>query len=179
MSRGSKKCPQGCTCGRHKPRSREYRELLSERTREQWRDPVVREARSRGIKEAFQDPEVLASHSVIMKEIQSRPEVKSKITGRPRTGAGCWATQSEEYYNLREVSGSVHCDICGLPQYSNSLKRHHVDHDHETGSIRGILCSRCNGALGHLEKNRISHGTTSWLEDYNNEVAAYLNKEVV
>ena len=38
------------------------------------------------------------------------------------------------------------CAICGeLPGERVSL---HVDHDHATGEVRGILCMRCNNALG-------------------------------
>lgn len=39
------------------------------------------------------------------------------------------------------------CAICGVPssQHKRSL---HVDHNHKTGRIRGLLCVRCNMAIG-------------------------------
>lgn len=36
------------------------------------------------------------------------------------------------------------CAICGVEQPE------HVDHDHVSGYIRGILCFNCNGGLGHF-----------------------------
>lgn len=36
------------------------------------------------------------------------------------------------------------CAVCQTAQAE------HVDHDHETGAVRGILCFNCNGALGHV-----------------------------
>jgi Recombination endonuclease VII len=38
------------------------------------------------------------------------------------------------------------CAICKRPSYTK--KGLVVDHCHRTGAIRGILCSRCNSALG-------------------------------
>lgn len=38
------------------------------------------------------------------------------------------------------------CDICG--DVPNSL---HVDHNHITGSVRGLLCVCCNTALGKFK----------------------------
>lgn len=46
------------------------------------------------------------------------------------------------------------CAICGKIETSHNqwgLKRLAVDHDHETGRVRGLLCSNCNTRLGHLE----------------------------
>ena len=37
------------------------------------------------------------------------------------------------------------CPVCGGGTAA------HVDHCHETGEVRGILCFNCNGALGRFE----------------------------
>lgn len=39
------------------------------------------------------------------------------------------------------------CEICNLFIYQKS--RLHLDHDHTTGSYRGLLCSSCNAGLGY------------------------------
>ncbi len=39
------------------------------------------------------------------------------------------------------------CGICGRKPGKISL---HVDHEHETGKIRGLLCVGCNNALGQF-----------------------------
>lgn len=45
------------------------------------------------------------------------------------------------------------CTICGTKEPGNTGKHFHVDHDHETGIIRGLLCSHCNTALGLFKDN--------------------------
>lgn len=40
------------------------------------------------------------------------------------------------------------CRICSKALVLG--KSTHVDHDHDTGAVRGILCMGCNVALGHL-----------------------------
>lgn len=59
---------------------------------------------------------------------------------------------SEKYHELNQQQQQV-CAICGL---QNEISRHGtrkslcVDHDHETGEVRGLLCTPCNVALGNL-----------------------------
>lgn len=44
------------------------------------------------------------------------------------------------------------CATCERPIPPAGRTRH-VDHNHTTGRIRGILCQPCNVALGHLQEN--------------------------
>ena len=48
-----------------------------------------------------------------------------------------------EYDALLAAQGGG-CAICGN---APKTRRLHVDHDHKTGKVRGLLCHRCNRAL--------------------------------
>jgi hypothetical protein len=50
---------------------------------------------------------------------------------------------ADEFDELVRQQGGV-CPICGRADPE------HVDHDHETGDVRGILCFNCNGGLGQF-----------------------------
>jgi len=43
------------------------------------------------------------------------------------------------------------CWICGAPPPDGRFKRLHVDHDHSTGQVRGLLCPKCNWTVGFIE----------------------------
>ncbi|MCO8270100.1 endonuclease VII domain-containing protein [Actinoplanes sp. TRM 88003] len=52
-----------------------------------------------------------------------------------------------EFDDLLWRQGNV-CAICRAPDPQ------HVDHDHRTGAVRGILCFNCNGGLGQFRDNQ-------------------------
>jgi hypothetical protein len=52
-----------------------------------------------------------------------------------------------DYDWLLLIQGNA-CAVCRLP----TSKRLYVDHNHETGNVRGLLCQKCNLTLGHVEK---------------------------
>lgn len=43
--------------------------------------------------------------------------------------------------------------VCAVCNENRGNKRLNVDHDHATDTIRGLLCHKCNLALGHMEDN--------------------------
>lgn len=52
-----------------------------------------------------------------------------------------------EDYNTMFLKQEGFCAICDKHQ-SELKKRLNVDHDHRTGRVRGLLCPKCNKALG-------------------------------
>lgn len=61
-----------------------------------------------------------------------------------------------DYQKALDSQGGV-CDIC--KRVPSGQFRLFVDHCHESGKLRGLLCSRCNSALGQLKdsiKNLLS-----------------------
>jgi len=53
-------------------------------------------------------------------------------------------------YNQMFAKQDGRCAICGRHQseFKHSLA---VDHCHETGEVRGLLCSTCNRGIGYLQ----------------------------
>ena len=54
----------------------------------------------------------------------------------------------EEVCSMKQTQQNK-CPGC-LREFSN-LFREHIDHDHVTGKIRGILCGNCNSGMGLLK----------------------------
>jgi hypothetical protein len=60
---------------------------------------------------------------------------------------------SEQYEELFvEQTGA--CAICGTTEFKYSRGRKpHIDHCHETGKVRGLLCGHCNIGIGQFFDN--------------------------
>lgn len=67
-----------------------------------------------------------------------------------------------EVYDEMVVKQNNLCAICSKPDTT----RLSVDHSHETGKIRGLLCRKCNKFLYIVEEPNWIINATRYLEDY-------------
>ncbi len=58
----------------------------------------------------------------------------------------------EQYEMILAAQDGV-CAICRKPETAQGVQYLGVDHCHRTGHVRGLLCNRCNLALGLLQDN--------------------------
>jgi len=57
----------------------------------------------------------------------------------------------EEYNKMFNTQKGC-CFICKIHQ-TNLKKKLFIDHNHETGKVRGLLCGHCNSAIGFAKEN--------------------------
>ena len=77
-----------------------------------------------------------------------------KRNSRLKAEFGITATQYDAMY----ANQNGKCAICNTQETSKSShsaapKALAVDHDHSTGKVRALLCSRCNQAVGMVKEN--------------------------
>ena len=56
-------------------------------------------------------------------------------------------------YNQMLVEQGHRCKICGTTEPGGKHGKFMVDHSHNTGEVRGLLCKSCNIALGEVGDN--------------------------
>jgi hypothetical protein len=71
----------------------------------------------------------------------------------------------DDYDRMAEEQGGV-CAICGEPDITG--RRLAIDHNHETGEVRGLLCVKCNVKLGVLESTRWRKLAESYIKHHDN-----------
>lgn len=107
---------------------------------------------------------------------------KHSSLGRERTcieckRAGRFQVTREAIHKLRiKQGGKCQCCLSILP-----FNKECIDHNHITGRVRGILCSKCNAALGLANDNiETLRGMITYLEEDNKherEQYELLNRE--
>jgi hypothetical protein len=91
---------------------------------------------------------------------------KSRIDGRTSRCKECTSdasTASRYGMNTEELREfrAKHNHQCGICGGSNIL---YIDHDHDTGRLRGILCPNCNTAIGRFRDGKLFDAALAYLE---------------
>lgn len=120
-----------------------------------------RESRRAHNKEYYKNPENVAKRKAYL--AARYPEKRESLLAYAKEYRGKYSEElsyiylrkygitSDEYNELFE-SQQGRCAICGGHQ-TEFKKRLHVDHDHDTGQVRGLLCGTCNTGLGMFRDN--------------------------
>jgi hypothetical protein len=84
---------------------------------------------------------------------KAKGDIRKKTQRRDRAYRNFYGITLLEYEALL-VQQAGGCAICGKePPKRGRVQRLVVDHDHETGQVRGLLCDTCNRAIGLLGDN--------------------------
>lgn len=89
------------------------------------------------------------AHEVRRLAAQANPEREKAYRRKQHLKAAYDLTEEEFLHQLWEVQ----LGLCALGAEEIDETTAHVDHDHETGKLRGLLCGQCNWALGKLGDN--------------------------
>ena len=68
-----------------------------------------------------------------------------------------------DYDNMKQAQNGQ-CAICSMNKVLV------IDHNHETGAVRDLLCHKCNIGLGHIENEEFRKKALKYLDHHANKV---------
>lgn len=161
---GSKKCKLGCTCRRHavyytggRPGLRREPlgpDELKTCTKCSETKPITEFNLSRRATETrnavFRPWCKTCQGEIAKKWFEENPD--RQLASKRRHNWRSYGMTPEKYNQMLAEQGGV-CAICGQDEPAANGRTGKkfllsVDHDHATGEVRGLLCNRCNRAIG-------------------------------
>lgn len=110
--------------------------------------------------------ETIQKRKYKQKEYYSLPEIKLKY--RKKFIERKFNISYSDYEKM-QIKQNNKCAICGNEENSADKDYLSVDHNHESGDIRGLLCTRCNVGLGYFKDNiQNLKNAINYLENENN-----------
>ena len=91
-------------------------------------------------------------HEIDSKEYQHAQRLKTRYGLTP-----------QDLDQMVEAQGNC-CAICGVSFESRKMN---IDHDHVTGGVRMLLCSRCNTGLAYIEDDTYLLDSLEYLRQHN------------
>jgi len=122
-------------CGQEKPLDQYYTHPKTKDRKGSWCKPCLHKR----LAEKRKDPE----QKELWKEYGRRSTLKKR-----------YGITANEYDSMIEAQGGV-CAICNTNTSGGRGpgSRLAVDHNHETGQVRALLCSMCNQGIGMFKEN--------------------------
>ncbi|MDA8223472.1 MAG: endonuclease VII domain-containing protein [Desulfitobacterium hafniense] len=138
-----------------KPKKKAYMAEYRIAHPDKWkRTPEQREKINARRREKYaEDEEYRESQKLKSNEYNLRRSPEEKKSSHLKGTFGITIEDYDELY--RNQDGK--CAICGSIDSKTKLSKYFcIDHDHDTGKVRGLLCSNCNFALGHFQDNIVN-----------------------
>jgi hypothetical protein len=120
-------------------------------------------------------PEVRAKQRAYQREWKRQPRVRAKEMARQRQPAARatkkrhklrkkYGLSEAAFLEMKRAQGNA-CAACRNP--FGPANYAHVDHDHTTKAVRGLLCRACNMALGHAHDSiKILQGLINYMQRF-------------
>ena len=85
-------------------------------------------------------------------EKREKQLARRRIQGRAYRYKARFGISYEDYIDMSYERRNL-CDICRVDASTTQRGKLSIDHDHESGRIKGLLCQECNTGLGLMKES--------------------------